>query len=99
MGQYPLLIFHDYRITIYVTQQMDLPRMKAVAKVALIIANEEYEHHECLLTPKNDAARIGTLLKEIGFEVICLMNLTITQMKNTIKLFSKTLVEGVYGKT
>lgn len=76
---------------------MDLPRMKAVAKVALIIANEEYEHHECLLTPKNDAARIGTLLKEIGFEVICLMNLTITQMKNTIKLFSKTLVEGVYG--
>ncbi|XP_076237321.1 mucosa-associated lymphoid tissue lymphoma translocation protein 1 isoform X2 [Calliopsis andreniformis] len=76
---------------------MDLPRMKAVAKIALIIANEEYEHHECLLTPKNDAARIGNLLKEIGFEVICLLNLTITQMKNAIKVFSKALVEGVYG--
>ncbi|XP_076175577.1 mucosa-associated lymphoid tissue lymphoma translocation protein 1 [Ptiloglossa arizonensis] len=76
---------------------MDLPRLKAVAKIALIIANGEYDYHECLPTPKNDAAHIGNLLKEIGFEVICLLNLSITQMKTVIKLFSKTLVEGVYG--
>ncbi|XP_054000117.1 mucosa-associated lymphoid tissue lymphoma translocation protein 1-like [Hylaeus anthracinus] len=76
---------------------MDLPRLKAVAKIALIIANGEYDCHECLPTPKNDAAYIGTLLKEIGFEVICLLNLSITQMKTVIKLFSKALVEGVYG--
>ncbi|KOC66870.1 Mucosa-associated lymphoid tissue lymphoma translocation protein 1 [Habropoda laboriosa] len=76
---------------------MDLPKLKAVAKIALIIANEEYEYQECLVTPKNDAAHIGNLLKEIGFEVICLINLTITQMKNVIKIFSKALVEGVYG--
>ncbi|XP_043602140.1 mucosa-associated lymphoid tissue lymphoma translocation protein 1-like isoform X3 [Bombus pyrosoma] len=76
---------------------MDLPKFKAVAKIALVIANEEYENHECLLTSKNDAACIGNLLKEIGFEVICLLNLTITQMKNAIKIFSKALVEGVYG--
>ena len=76
---------------------MDLPRLKAVAKVALIIANGEYEHHECLSNPKNDAAYIGNLLKEIGFKVICLMNLTISQMRNAIKLFSETLVGGVYG--
>lgn len=76
---------------------MDLPRLKAIAKIALIIANEEYECHKCLLTPKNDAAHIANLLKEIGFEVICLINLTINQMKNVIKVFSKALVEGVYG--
>lgn len=77
---------------------MDLPKLKAVAKIALIIANGDYEHHECLLMPKHDAAHIGNLLKEIGFEVICLVDLTITQMKNAIKIFSKALVEGVYGK-
>ncbi|XP_076760534.1 mucosa-associated lymphoid tissue lymphoma translocation protein 1 [Xylocopa sonorina] len=76
---------------------LDLPRLKAVAKIALIIANEDYEHHECLLTPKNDAAHIGNLLKEIGFDVICLINLTINQMKNAIELFSKFLTDGVYG--
>lgn len=77
---------------------MDLPRLKAVAKAALIIANGEYEHHECLSNPKNDAAYIGNLLKEIGFEVICLMNLTISQIRNAIKLFSESLVGGVYGE-
>ncbi|CAK9819633.1 Mucosa-associated lymphoid tissue lymphoma translocation protein 1 [Anthophora plagiata] len=76
---------------------MDLPRLKAVAKIALIIANEEYEHHECLVTPKNDAAHIANLLKEIGFQVICLINLTLSQIKNVIRIFSEALVEGVYG--
>ncbi|CAL7937014.1 unnamed protein product [Xylocopa violacea] len=76
---------------------LDLPRLKAVAKIALIIANEDYEHHECLLTAKNDAAHIGNLLKDIGFEVICLVNLTVTQMKNAIKLFGKILTNDVYG--
>lgn len=77
---------------------MNFQRLKAVVKIALIIANEEYEYYECLLTPKNDAACIGNLLKEIGFEVICFLNLTFTQMKNAIEIFSKALVEDVYGK-
>lgn len=76
---------------------MDLPKLKAVAKIALIIANGEYECHECLPTPKADAGRIANLLKEIGFKVICLMNLTITQMKNAMKVFSEALSEGIYG--
>ncbi|XP_031833593.1 mucosa-associated lymphoid tissue lymphoma translocation protein 1 isoform X2 [Nomia melanderi] len=76
---------------------MYLPKLKAVAKTALIIANGDYDNHECLLTPKNDGAYIAKLLKEIGFKVICLMNLTIKQIRNAIELFSKALVEGVYG--
>lgn len=77
---------------------MDLPREKAIAKIALIIANDDYENHTCLETPKNDAAKIGNLLKEIGFKVICLVNLSLEQMKNTIKIFGEILTEGVYGK-
>ncbi|XP_012346490.1 mucosa-associated lymphoid tissue lymphoma translocation protein 1-like [Apis florea] len=76
---------------------IDFQRLKAVAKIALIIANEKYKYHECLSTPENDAACIGNLLKEIGFEVICFLNLTFAQMKNAIEIFSKALVEGVYG--
>lgn len=77
---------------------MDLPRQKAIAKVALIIANGDYENHKCLKTPKNDAAKIGNLLKEIGFKVICFMNLSFEQMRKAIKVFSEVLTEGVYGK-
>lgn len=77
---------------------MDLPRQKAVAKIALIIANSDYEYHKCLKTPKNDAAKIGNLLKEIGFKVICFMNLSFEQMRKAIKMFGEFLTEGVYGK-
>jgi len=75
-----------------------LPREKANAKIALIIANDDYENHTCLETPKNDAAKIGNLLKEIDFKVICLVNLSLKQMKNAIKIFGEVLTEGVYGK-
>jgi len=77
---------------------MDLPREKTIAKIALIIANDDYENHTCLETPKNDAAKIGNLLKEIGFKVICFVNLSLEQMKNAIKIFGEVLTEGVYGK-
>ncbi|KMQ86733.1 mucosa-associated lymphoid tissue lymphoma translocation protein 1 [Lasius niger] len=76
---------------------MDLPREKASAKIALIIANDDYENHKCLETPKNDAAKISNLLKEIGFKVICLVNLSLEQMRNAMKVFSEVLTEGVYG--
>ncbi|XP_072756297.1 mucosa-associated lymphoid tissue lymphoma translocation protein 1 [Anoplolepis gracilipes] len=76
---------------------MDLPREKAVAKIALIIANDNYENHKCLETPRNDAAKIGNLLKEIGFKIICLVNLSDEEMRNAIKIFSQFLTEGVYG--
>ncbi|KAL0134814.1 hypothetical protein PUN28_001528 [Cardiocondyla obscurior] len=76
---------------------LDLPREKAVAKIALIIANDDYDNHACLETPKNDAAKIGNLLKEIDFKVICLANLSLEQMRNAIKIFGEVLTEGVYG--
>ncbi|XP_011304874.1 mucosa-associated lymphoid tissue lymphoma translocation protein 1 isoform X2 [Fopius arisanus] len=76
---------------------MELPREKATAKIALLIANEDYDHHERLKTPKNDVAKLAKLLQEIGFKVICFANLDIQQMKNAMAIFAAALSEGAYG--
>lgn len=98
-GKYYCYIFNE--ISDVYTQRsyvmMDLPRQKAVAKIALLIGNEDYQHHTKLSTPKTDVARIAKILEEIGFTVICLINLTLIEMKNVISVFSEALVEGVYG--
>nr|XP_033323621.1 mucosa-associated lymphoid tissue lymphoma translocation protein 1-like [Megalopta genalis]XP_033323622.1 mucosa-associated lymphoid tissue lymphoma translocation protein 1-like [Megalopta genalis]XP_033323623.1 mucosa-associated lymphoid tissue lymphoma translocation protein 1-like [Megalopta genalis] len=98
-GKYYCHIYNDVS-EIYTDRSLVmtyLPRLKTVAKRALIIANGDYYTQEPLSTPANDGAYIATLLKEIGFEVICLKDLTIAQMKNAIQLFSKLLVGGAYG--
>ena len=76
---------------------MDLPRQKAVAKIALLIANQDYRHQTKLTTPKADVARIAQILEEIGFTVICLINLTLVEMRRAVSVFSEALLEGVYG--
>lgn len=76
---------------------MELPRQKAIAKVALLIANENYDNQEILRTPKNDVAKIAKILDGLGFYTICLTNLTVLQMKNAMKIFTDSLVEGTYG--
>lgn len=85
-------------LNFFLLYQIDLPREKAIAKIALLIANEDYDHHEKLKTPKNDVAKLAELLEQIGFQVISLMNLTVNQMKNAMKLFCSVLSDGVYGK-
>ncbi|XP_015122734.1 mucosa-associated lymphoid tissue lymphoma translocation protein 1 [Diachasma alloeum] len=76
---------------------MEIPREKATAKIALLIANEDYDHHDRLKTPKNDVAKLAKLLEEIGFNVICFANLNIQQMKNAMSIFAAALSEGAYG--
>ncbi|XP_029165871.1 mucosa-associated lymphoid tissue lymphoma translocation protein 1-like isoform X2 [Nylanderia fulva] len=73
------------------------PREKAIAKIALIIANDEYENLQCLMKPRYDAMRIHNRLKKIDFKVICFLNLSLEQMRNAIKIFSEVLTKGVYG--
>ncbi|XP_024890519.1 mucosa-associated lymphoid tissue lymphoma translocation protein 1-like isoform X2 [Temnothorax curvispinosus] len=98
-GKYYCFISND--VNEVITQEsrvmLDLPREKAIAKIALVIANCDYENHMCLETPKNDAAQIGELLKGMDFEVMSFVNLSLEQMKNAIKTFGEFLMEGVYG--
>lgn len=76
---------------------MQQPRQKAVAKVALLIANENYKNQQILRTPKNDVAKVANILNGLGFYTICLADLTLCQMKNAIKIFCDSLVEETYG--
>ena len=76
---------------------MEQPRQKAVAKVALLIANESYDNQETLRTPRNDVALVAKILKGLGFHTICLADLTLIQMKNAIEIFCDSLIEGTYG--
>ncbi|XP_076642005.1 mucosa-associated lymphoid tissue lymphoma translocation protein 1 [Halictus rubicundus] len=98
-GKYYCHVYNDVS-DVYTDRALimtQLPKLKAVAKRALIIVNKDYHRQESLSTSTNDGAYIADLLKEIGFEVICLRDLTISQMKKAIELFSKILVGGVYG--
>ncbi|XP_033212068.1 mucosa-associated lymphoid tissue lymphoma translocation protein 1-like isoform X2 [Belonocnema kinseyi] len=98
-GKYYCHVFNDvseaYSQKSYV--MVDLPRQKAVAKIALLIANQDYQHQTKLTTPKADVARIAHSLEEIGFIVICLLNQTLVEMRKAISVFSEALLEGVYG--
>lgn len=88
---------YSYVLTIDVRLQMELPRQKAVAKVALLIANGNYDNHEKLRTPKNDVTKVAKILSDLGFHIICFADLTLSQMKTAIQIFGDSLIEGTYG--
>lgn len=77
--------------------QVDYHRQKAQAKIALLIANSNYQREPKLPLTINDAARMGTLLKQLGFHIICLQNLTLEEMDKAISLFCTALKPGSYG--
>ncbi|XP_012264160.2 mucosa-associated lymphoid tissue lymphoma translocation protein 1-like [Athalia rosae] len=76
---------------------IEQPRLRAVAKIALIICNSNYEHHEELFKPSADGAGLAEKLKEIGFAVTCFENLTLSEMRRAILRFCTALTRGVYG--
>lgn len=76
---------------------MELPHQQAVAKIALLIANENYDNQGILKSPKNDVAKVAKILSRLGFHTICLADLTLIQMKNAIEIFCDSLIEGAYG--
>nr|CAD7408934.1 unnamed protein product [Timema cristinae] len=76
----------------------DTYRYTASEKVALLIGNDVYENMGRLNTPSNDVISVAKILHQIGFKVIALHNLTLTEMRNAIKEFCNLLSRGVYGK-
>jgi uncharacterized caspase-like protein len=60
-------------------------------RVALVIGNASYKHAPRLANPENDAAAIGLLLKESGFEVVeTRQNLSGADMRRSMREFSET---------
>ena len=56
-------------------------------RVALIIGNGQYEHIDTLKNPVNDAQGMARVLRNIGFEVIELVNGNRTAMRDSINQF------------
>lgn len=60
----------------------------AEKRVALVIGNLVYSHAPELRNPGNDATAIGTLLKNIGFDVVKLHeNLGVNDMRGVLRDF------------
>jgi hypothetical protein len=58
-----------------------------VGRVALVVGNSAYLHHDPLSNPVNDAERIAEVLRELGFEVIHAPNVTKTEFTHSIENF------------
>jgi hypothetical protein len=64
---------------------------KLRAKVALLIANQDYTHVTPLKTAKEEIQRIGERLRHLGFKVVTLVNLSLTEMQDAENIFCKHL--------
>jgi hypothetical protein len=67
--------------------------------VALLIGNDTYKDLSDLNRPSNDVATIAAILRDIGFKVIALHNLTLIEMRNAVLQFCRLLPQGGYGKS
>lgn len=89
------------RVTIYASPEDlndQMPRPVASAKVALLIANQEYENMNKLNTPVEDVRTLAEIFIQHNFHVIALQNLNLVEMKNAIKELCKLLPENAYGE-
>ncbi|MGH6816507.1 MAG: caspase family protein, partial [Hyphomicrobiaceae bacterium] len=62
----------------------------AEKRAALVIGNSAYQHTRALPNPKNDAAAIAKLLKDMGFEVTPRIDLDYREMREAIRAFGRT---------
>ena len=60
-------------------------------RVALVIGNGQYKHIDTLQNPVNDAQGMARVLRNIGFEVIELVNGNRTAMRDSIYKFERSI--------
>lgn len=66
-------------------------------KIALLIANDNYQHLDPLHTPVNDVRELAVILKTFGFKTLCFRNLNLYEMKIVINIFTKMITKGAYA--
>ncbi|XP_005730017.1 mucosa-associated lymphoid tissue lymphoma translocation protein 1 [Pundamilia nyererei] len=71
--------------------------LTATDKVALLIGNLNYSNHPALMAPVMDVHELGNLLRQLGFRVVSLLDLTREEMLTAIEKFIHLLDKGVYG--
>lgn len=72
--------------------------LAATDKVALLIGNMSYWNHPQLKAPMVDVYELTSLLRQLDFKVVSLLDLTESEMRNAVDEFLLLLDEGVYGK-
>ncbi|NXG76955.1 MALT1 protein, partial [Baryphthengus martii] len=73
------------------------PIPAATDKVALLIGNMHYLHHKQLKAPMVDVHTLSTLLRQLDFKVVSLLDLCKAEMQMAVNEFLLLLDKGVYG--
>ncbi|NXG45223.1 MALT1 protein, partial [Psilopogon haemacephalus] len=73
------------------------PVPAATDKVALLIGNMHYLHHKQLKAPMVDVHALSTLLRQLDFKVVSLLDLRKAEMQMAVNEFLLLLGKGVYG--
>ncbi|KAM9815578.1 mucosa-associated lymphoid tissue lymphoma translocation protein 1 [Syngnathus typhle] len=86
-------------VQVDIVQNDRLPQSptKAVDKVALLIGNLNYSNHPALMAPMMDVHELANLLRQLGFRVVSLLDLTKVEMLAAVEKFFDLLHKGVYG--
>ncbi|NXT67338.1 MALT1 protein, partial [Chaetops frenatus] len=71
--------------------------LAATDKVALLIGNMSYWNRPQLKAPMVDVYELTSLLRQLDFKVVSLLDLTESEMRNAVDEFLLLLDEGVYG--
>ncbi|XP_075881919.1 mucosa-associated lymphoid tissue lymphoma translocation protein 1 isoform X2 [Nelusetta ayraudi] len=72
-------------------------QLYATDKVALLIGNLSYRNHPQLKAPMVDVYDLTNLLRQLNFQVVSLLDLTESEMRNAVDEFLLLLHKGVYG--
>ncbi|XP_068165906.1 mucosa-associated lymphoid tissue lymphoma translocation protein 1 isoform X2 [Antennarius striatus] len=93
----------DARISIQISGAMECTEDDVYAiggatdKVALLIGNLSYQNHPQLKAPMVDVYDLSNLLQQLNFQVVSLLDLTESEMRNAVDEFLLLLHKGVYG--
>ncbi|KAM6257337.1 mucosa-associated lymphoid tissue lymphoma translocation protein 1-like [Porphyrio hochstetteri] len=69
----------------------------ATGKIALLVGNNRYQHHPNLMAPVTDVFELSRLLKQLGFQVVSLLDLNKAEMVTAVSRFLQLLGKGVYA--
>ncbi|XP_042680009.1 mucosa-associated lymphoid tissue lymphoma translocation protein 1-like isoform X1 [Centrocercus urophasianus] len=72
-------------------------KLFATGKLALLVGNNHYQHHPNLMAPITDVFELSLLLKQLGFQVVSLLDLNKAEMVAAVSRFLQLLEKGVYA--
>jgi uncharacterized caspase-like protein/uncharacterized protein YraI len=72
----------------------EIPAVGAEERYALVIGNAQYDHTTTLGNPVNDANRIGRVLKNIGFEVVSVIDADRADLEGAIENLAENGKQG-----